>query len=262
MPSSEASMTHRVELTPARADGDKDLATNIPTASLSVVIPVYNEAATLVPAMEAFIAAELDVPFEIICVDDGSTDDSLEILRQFESDRITVVASEQNGGKGAAVRKGFERATGDYVLIQDADLEYSPDDWPALLQPVLRGDTDVVYGSRFLGRRSGMKLHSYVANRFLTLLTKVMFGSSITDMETCFKLVKTDVLRSLPLTANRFDFEPQVTAFLLQEGHRIVEVPITYEGRDKSEGKKIGFRDGIEAVTMLARCFIQGRKRR
>ena len=107
-----------------------------------------------------------------------------------------------------------------------------------------------------------MKLHSYIANRFLTMLTKVLFGSSITDMETCFKLVKTDVIRSLPLTADRFDFEPQVTAFLLQKGHRIVEVPITYEGRDKSEGKKIGFRDGVEAVAMLLRCFVAGRKNR
>ena len=239
-----------------------DTSDDLGTISLSVVVPVFNEAATLEAAMRAFTEAQLNIPFEIVCVDDGSTDGSLEILRRFASDRVTVVESEVNGGKGAAVRKGFEQANGDYVLIQDADLEYSPDDWSALLQPILRGDTDVVYGSRFLGRRTGMKLHSYIANRFLTLLTKVMFGSSITDMETCFKLVKTDVLRSLPLTANRFDFEPQVTAFLLQEGHRIVEVPISYEGRDKSEGKKIGFRDGVEAVSMLIRCFIEGRKRR
>ena len=240
----------------------RHVRTDVGNISLSVVVPVFNEAATLEPAMTAFTAAQLEVPFEIVCVDEGSTDGSLDILRRFESDQVTVIESEKNGGKGAAVRKGFEQATGDYILIQDADLEYSPDDWSTLLRPILRGDTDVVYGSRFLGNRSGMKLHSYVANRFLTLLTKVMFGSSITDMETCFKLIKTDVIRSLPLTANRFDFEPQVTAFLLQEGHRIVEVPITYEGRDKSEGKKIGFRDGVEAVAMLIRCFTEGRKRR
>ncbi|MFW2381478.1 MAG: glycosyltransferase family 2 protein, partial [Acidimicrobiales bacterium] len=175
--------------------------------SLSVVVPVFNEAATLASAMQAFRTMRLDVPFEIIAVDDGSTDGSLEILEAFADDQVTVVSLASNGGKGAALRQGIERASGDYILVQDADLEYDPADWPALLTPVLRDGARVVYGSRFLGDRSGMKLHSLVANRALTLLTKVLFGSSITDMETCFKLVDAELLRSLPLTADRFDFE-------------------------------------------------------
>ncbi|MGI9610866.1 MAG: glycosyltransferase family 2 protein [Acidimicrobiia bacterium] len=230
-------------------------ATVSSAVTLSIVVPVFNEAATLASAMQAFRTMKVDVPFEIIAVDDGSTDGSLEILQAFADDQVTVISSAANGGKGAALRKGFERASGDYILIQDADLEYDPSDWPALLTPVLRDGARVVYGSRFLGDRSGMKFHSYLANRALTLLTKVLFGSSITDMETCFKLVDAELLRSLPLTAERFDFEPQVTAFLLRRGERIVEVPITYHGRDKAAGKKIGFRDGIEAVMMLLRCY-------
>ncbi len=225
------------------------------TVSLSVVVPVYNEAATLASAMQTFRTMQLEIPFEIIAVDDGSTDGSLEILEAFADDQVIVISSDVNGGKGAALRKGFERASGDYILIQDADLEYDPADWPAMLTPVLRGGARVVYGSRFLGDRSGMKLHSYIANRALTLLTKVLFGSGITDMETCFKLVEADLLRSLPLSANRFDFEPQVTAMLLRRNERIVEVPISYAGRDKAAGKKIGFRDGVEAVAMLLRCY-------
>ena len=132
--------------------------------------------------------------------------------------RVIVIESQSNAGKGAALRKGFARATGDYVLIHDADLEYDPADWPALMEPILRGDTRVVFGSRFLGNRSGMKLHSYIANRTLTLLTKVLFGSGITDMETCYKLLDRKLLEELPLTADRFDFEPQITAMLLQRG--------------------------------------------
>lgn len=239
-----------VSLPSARTPAPPELS----TVSLSVVVPVFNEEDTLAEAMRTFCDADVPVPFEIICVDDGSTDSSLEILNSFADDRITVVASGRNEGKGAALRRGFERASGDYILIQDADLEYSPDDWEALLRPVLRGDTEVVYGSRFLGNRTGMKLHSYLANRFLTLLTKILFGSGITDMETCFKLVRADILRGLPLNADRFDFEPQVTALLLRRGLRIVEVPIDYQGRDKDAGKKIGFRDGMEAIAMLFRC--------
>ncbi len=229
----------------------------VATASLSIIVPIFNEAATLQEALDAFCSVELDIPYEIICVDDGSTDSSLEILTSFGDSRVSVVSAGSNCGKGAALRLGFERARGDYVLIQDADLEYSPDDWGALLNPVLRGDSRVVYGSRFLGPRSGMKLHSYLANRALTLLTKVLFGSGLTDMETCFKLIETDLLRSLPLTADRFDFEPQVTAMLLQRGERIVEVPVRYCGRNRAAGKKIGVRDGIEAVDMLLRCYLK-----
>lgn len=225
------------------------------TTTLSVIVPIYNEEATLAEALRQFTSVQTDFKLEIICVDDGSSDSSLSILLACKDPRVIVIGCEANGGKGAALRKGFARATGDFVLIQDADLEYDPKDWPALMEPILRGDTRVVFGSRFLGNRSGMKLHSFLANRALTLMTKVLFGSGITDMETCFKLVDTQLLRELPLTADRFDFEPQITALLLQRGERIVEVPITYVGRDKAAGKKIGFRDGIEAVSMLLSCY-------
>lgn len=243
---------------PATTRGHLDTSgrrADLRTGVLSVVMPVYNEAATLEEALREIASVEMPLSVEIICVDDGSTDDSLEILKKCDDPRVIVLESESNAGKGAALRRGFASATGDYVLIHDADLEYDPSDWPALMEPILRGDTRVVFGSRFLGNRSGMKLHSYIANRTLTLLTKVLFGSGITDMETCFKLVETDLLRELPLTADRFDFEPQITAMLLQRGERIVEVPISYNGRDKAAGKKIGFRDGLEAVRMLVRCY-------
>ncbi len=223
--------------------------------TLSVVMPVYNEAATLEEALREMALIELPVALEIICVDDGSTDSSVAILKACDDPRVTVIESESNAGKGAALRKGFAKASGDYVLIHDADLEYDPADWPALMEPIFRGDSRVVFGSRFLGNRSGMKLHSYLANRTLTLLTKVLFGSGITDMETCFKLLDRKLLEELPLTADRFDFEPQITAMLLQRGERIVEVPISYHGRDKAAGKKIGFRDGLEAVAMLVSCY-------
>lgn len=225
------------------------------TLLLSVIVPVYNEADTLSDALKTFLQVDLPTELEIICVDDGSTDASLEILSGFQDPRLRVITSDTNRGKGAALRLGFLEAGGDFVLVQDADLEYDPRDWPELLAPVLRGDTRVVYGSRFLGNRQGMKTHSYLANRFLTLMTKVLFGSGITDMETCYKLIDAGLLAELPLTADRFDFEPQVTALLLRRGERIVEVPISYDGRDKSEGKKIGFRDGVDAIRMLIRCW-------
>lgn len=229
--------------------------TGIDTFTLSVIVPVYNEERTLRQALDELTSVEIPCRLELICIDDGSTDRSLEILLAEKDPRIIVLGSESNAGKGAALRKGFARATGDYILIHDADLEYDPNDWKALIEPVLRGDSRVVFGSRFLGQRTGMKFHSYLANRFLTMLTKVMFGSGITDVETCSKLIETDLLRSLPLDADRFNFEPQIAALLLRRGERILEVPISYRGRDKSAGKKIGFRDGIEAVAMLWTCW-------
>ncbi|MEQ8763003.1 MAG: glycosyltransferase family 2 protein [Planctomycetota bacterium] len=217
---------------------------------LSVVIPVYNEAKTVEELVERVQEAPFDK--ELIMVDDGSKDGTRDILRQIEAanDNVRVIFHEANAGKGAALRTGFEHVRGDIVLIQDADLEYNPSEYPALIRPIIDGRADVVYGSRFLGEVHRVHLFwHYAGNKFLTLLSNMMTNLNLTDMETCYKVFRVEVLRSIEnLQQNRFGFEPEITAKISRGRWRIYEVPITYQGRDYAEGKKIGWRDGFSAI--------------
>jgi glycosyltransferase involved in cell wall biosynthesis len=217
---------------------------------LSVIIPVYNEEATIQEILKQVRAANL--AHEIIVVDDGSTDGTRELLRQEENRPGTIVLyHDHNQGKGAAVRTGFDHAAGDILLIQDADLEYDPRDYPMLVRPIEEGRVKVVYGSRFLGPRKAMMFWHMLGNKFLTLLTNVLYNAILSDMETCYKVFRADVIKGIPLRSRRFEFEPEITAKVLKRGHRIFEVPISYYGREYDEGKKISWRDGPKAMWTL-----------
>ncbi len=221
--------------------------------SLSVITPVYNERTTVAEVIRRMRAVELPLTVEIIAVDDGSSDGSDKVLGALEDSTVRVLRHQQNQGKGAAIRTGLAEARGDLVLIQDADLEYDPNDWPKLLDPILRGKARVVYGSRFTGERKNMLPLHWVGNRLLSLVTNVLYSSTLSDMETCYKLFDSKVLEGLTIVSNRFDFEPEITAKVLRRGHRIYEVPISYAGREHDEGKKITWRDGISAMRALIR---------
>jgi glycosyltransferase involved in cell wall biosynthesis len=217
---------------------------------LSVIIPVYNEEATIQEILKQIRAVNL--AYEIIIVDDGSTDRTRELLKAEETQPGSIVIyHDRNQGKGAAVRTGFDRATGDILLIQDADLEYDPRDYPALLRPIEEGRVKVVYGSRFLGPRKAMLFWHMLGNKALTLLTNVLYNTILSDMETCYKVFRADVIKGMPLRSRRFEFEPEITAKVLKRGHRIFEIPISYYGREYSEGKKITWREGPKAVWTL-----------
>jgi glycosyltransferase involved in cell wall biosynthesis len=221
---------------------------------LSIIVPVYNEVATVRAVVDRLQSIDLPVPREILVVDDGSTDGTREVLAGAVRDgaSVTVLLAERNGGKGSAIRRGLDRATGTIVAIQDADLELDPQQLRALVAPILAGTTKVVYGSRFLSGASGAPWVTVAANRVLTGVTNVLFGSALTDMETCYKVMRTDVARSLRLTANRFDIEPEITARLLRHGHQIQELPVRFDARSRAQGKKIGWRDGVRALQVLA----------
>jgi len=218
---------------------------------LSVVIPVYNERTTLLEIVNRVKSVPLDK--EIILVDDYSTDGTRDLLRQLEKDGAKVFYHERNMGKGAALRTGFQHASGDFVIVQDADLEYDPGEYPKLLQPLLDGRADVVYGSRFSGKRHNMTFLHNLGNQFLTLMTNILFQTSITDMETCYKLFPRKTIQSIQIVSNRFNFEPEITAKLLKRRLRIVEVPISYAGRSFQQGKKITWRDGFSAIWTLVK---------
>jgi len=224
---------------------------------LSVVVPVYNERNRIAEAIRCIRAVDLGIPVEIVVVDDGSTDGTEQILRALEDSTVRVLCHDKNRGKGAALRTAFAEVTGDMVIVQDADLEYDPDDWPRLLHPMFKGKANVVYGSRFTGERRNMLFWHWVGNRFLSLTTNVLYNTTLSDMETCSKVIDREVVDSLVLTADRFDIEPEITAKILRGGHRIYEVPISYAGRDFSEGKKIGWRDGFVALWTLVKWRVK-----
>lgn len=218
---------------------------------ITVLIPAYNEVYTIQEILKRVQAT--DIPNEILIVDDGSEDGTREILKDLEGqDKIRVVYHAHNRGKGAAVRTGLEHATGDVIIIQDADLEYDPRSYPALLQPIEEGLADVVYGSRFLGapRRVTMFWHM-LANKLLTLMTNILYDTILTDMETGYKVFKREVVHDMPLHAKRFEFEPEFTAKILKRKYRIFEVPIAFNPRDYEDGKKIGLSDAFEAIWAL-----------
>jgi glycosyltransferase involved in cell wall biosynthesis len=220
---------------------------------LSIIVPVYNEVRTIRAVIDRLLSIDLPVARDILVVDDGSTDGTRGVLRGVQQERlpVTVLFAERNGGKGSAIRMGLREARGSVVAIQDADLELDPRQLASLVAPILRGETDVVYGSRFLDGHAGVPWVSVAANRFLTTVTNVLFRASLTDMETCYKVMRVEVARSLALTANRFDIEPEITARLLKKGHRIRELPVRFDARTRGQGKKIGWRDGVHALQVL-----------
>jgi glycosyltransferase involved in cell wall biosynthesis len=226
---------------------------------LSVVMPVYNEEATLRTVVESVLAVPLAI--ELICVDDGSRDRSREILAELQAQypQLKTYVQPRNMGKGAALRRGIEQSTGDFVIIQDADLEYDPAEYPLMLAPLLQGKADVVYGSRFLGGAPHRVLYFWhsVGNWALTLLSNALTNMNLSDMETCYKVFRREIIQSIPIEENRFGFEPEITVKIAKRRLRVYEVGISYWGRTYEEGKKIGWRDGFRALWCLLKYTVR-----
>jgi glycosyltransferase involved in cell wall biosynthesis len=218
---------------------------------LSVVMPVYNERTTIDEIVRRVLAVPLRI--ELIVVDDGSTDGSSDLLRDLQKELGFKLVQQKNAGKGAALRRGFTEVTGDLVVIQDADLEYSPEEFPQLIDLIRQDKADVVYGSRFLGRHRAFMFAHYVGNKFVTLVTNILYNTMLTDMETCYKAMRVEVLRSMTLKSNGFGIEPELTAKIFKRGYRVYEIPITYAGRGYEHGKKITWRAGFNALWVLVK---------
>jgi glycosyltransferase involved in cell wall biosynthesis len=222
----------------------------LPDPLLSVVMPVFNE----IDTVEEMIRRVLRVPLrtQLIVVDDCSTDGTRDLLTRLQAElAFTLLLQPRNAGKGSALRRGFGSVAGDLVVIQDADLEYSPEEFPQLIELICQGRADVVFGSRFLGRHRVFLFTHYVGNRLITLTTNLLYNTMLTDMETCYKVMRTEVLRSMRLHSDGFGIEPEMTAKIFKRGYRVYEVPITYDGRGYQEGKKITWRDGVVALWVL-----------
>lgn len=222
---------------------------------ISILMPVFNEANTLKTILQKVEEANFcGLEKEIILIDDGSTDGTREVLKEF-GDKYKIFYHDKNMGKGAALRTGFEYITGDITVIQDADLEYDPADYESLIQLILDGKADAVYGSRFLGGKpsSSFMLTHWLGNKFLTLMTNILYNTTLTDMETCYKAFKTEFIKGLEIKSDGFDFEPEITAKVLKKGARLYELPISYYGREHSEGKKITWKDGLDAIRALVK---------
>lgn len=233
-----------------------------PKPCLSVIIPCYNESATVAAVVDQVLASPYTA--EVVLVDDGSTDGTRDVLAGISHPAVRVLLQPYNQGKGAALRRGFAEATADYVLVQDADLEYDPAEYGALVQPLLSGQADVVYGSRFISSRPHRVLYFWhsVGNRFLTTLSNMFTNLNLTDMETCYKVFRREVIQSLTIEEDRFGFEPEVTAKVARAGWRIYELGISYNGRTYAEGKKIGWRDGVRAVWCILKFSTTGERLR
>jgi glycosyltransferase involved in cell wall biosynthesis len=221
-----------------------------PDPLLTVVMPVFNERETIDEIIRRVLAVKMRI--ELIVVDDVSTDGTSEMLEGLQKELgFTLIKQPKNGGKGSALRRGFAAVTGDMMIIQDADLEYSPEEYPLMTSLITSGRADVVFGSRFLGTHRVFLLTHYLGNRLLTFITNVLYNTMLTDMETCYKVMRTDVLRSMTLHSNGFGIEPEMTAKIFKRKYRVYEVPISYDGRGYDEGKKITWRDGVVALMVL-----------
>lgn len=216
--------------------------------SLSVIVPVYNEEKTVATLLKKLVGQRFVK--EVIVIDDGSQDKSVKKVVSIRNKKIKLF-KKKNGGKGSAVRMGLQKVSGEYTIIQDADLEYDPEDISDMLDPIRKGKAEIVYGSRFLGPHLNLLFWHRVGNDFLNLLTNILYNTTLSDMETCYKIIPTHVFKKLNISAKGFDLEPEITCKLLKKGYRIYEVPISYVGRDFSEGKKITWRDGIDALKVI-----------
>jgi glycosyltransferase involved in cell wall biosynthesis len=239
--------------TGARGRAADDAVDPIKYSLLSVIVPVFNERTTVGEVIRRIRAVDLPMDVEVVVVDDGSSDGTDKVLAAMGDSTVRVINHPRNMGKGAAIRTGLGSIRGDLVLIQDADLEYDPADWAKLLEPILRGKSKVVYGSRFTGERKNMMPLHWIGNRFLSLVTNLLYSSTLSDMETCYKLFDRQALEGITIESDKFDFEPEITAKMLRRGYRIYEVPISYAGREADEGKKITWRDGFGALKALVK---------